>query len=122
VQGRAAVTRTLKQFRAAWLAYLLRAFSTGGHAHHGGAQWAPRKVATGPILGGQVGSLAQATSVELTGDTSLSAKNTSDIAAYHHFGTDDIDARPLVVLTRADIEQAKMMLKRNVEAALNRGI
>lgn len=118
MRGKQAVTRALTQFAAIWTGLMLRAFSANGHAFHGGQQWVPRKEPEGPVLGGAAGRIAQGTNTTVTG-TRLSLKNTSDLAGYHQHGTKDIPARPVVVLTRPDIEQIKKMLKRDVEAALN---
>lgn len=116
--GRQAVTATLLQFAVIWRDLMLRAYSFGGHAFHGGPVWPARKDPDGPFLGGPSGRIAQGTKTQLSG-TTLKLQNTSDLAGYHQNGTSDIPARPVVVLTRPDIEQVKKMLKRNVEAALN---
>lgn len=116
--GRQAVAATLLQFAVIWRDLMLRAYSFGGHAFHGGPTWPARKDPEGPPLGGPSGRIAQGTQTKVAGNK-LSLMNTSELAGYHQNGTQDIPARPVVVLTRPDIEQVKAMLKRNVEAALN---
>lgn len=99
-------TASLRRWGQQQVSILRRAFDAGGHSFHGGAQWRPRKDPEGPFLGGSAGRIALGTFVDFAG-TRLRLGNSSDLAAVHHYGTREIPARPLVVITAADLERLK---------------
>lgn len=107
---RSIVETGLRRWGASQVALLKRAFDAGGHSFHGGPSWAPREEATGPMLGGSGGSLAQALFVSFAG-TKLLLGNRSPIASYHHYGTKELPARPIVVVTKADVQRLKTDLQ-----------
>lgn len=100
----------LRQWGMAQVSLLRRAFDVGGHSFHGGPQWRPRESASGPFLGGSGGSIAQAMFVQFAG-VKLLLGNKSELAAYHHFGTKNLPARPIVVMTSADMQRLKQTMQ-----------
>lgn len=105
----------LRQWGAAQVGVLRRAFDQGGHAFHGGPQWRPRESASGPFLGGSGGSIAQAMFVQFAG-TKLLLGNRSPLAGYHHYGTKELPARPIVVLTQDDLMRLKQVMQQKARS------
>lgn len=123
-QALQAITRVLRVWGSRELQHQRRAFDLGGHAFHGGVQWRPLSASSlandvGPRTPLQdSGSLKRASFVRFAG-TSMILGNSHPLAAIHHYGTSTIPARPIVVVTRLDIQDLKEQLKREIERAIN---
>lgn len=86
------------------------AFGAGGHQLHGGASWAPRKrFYPWPILW-KTGSLKASLGYQLSG-LKVTFDNDSPYAVYHHFGTKNMDERPVIDVTNADVNSLVHRIK-----------
>ncbi|MCZ7608500.1 MAG: hypothetical protein M5U25_21145 [Planctomycetota bacterium] len=106
----------LQRWAGKQLARLRGAFLTGGHHTHGGERWVTLDPATGtrtPLV--LTGSLMEATFARVSGLV-VHIGNSSPIAIYHQNGTRSIPKRPIVVVTRSDLNELKQDLKKTLEA------
>lgn len=94
---------------------LRQAFAVGGHQNHGGERWTPLDPESGPGLPlTATGSLRASLFFRVSGVSLLLGSN-SKVAIYHQNGTKTIPKRPIVVITRQDLNELKTDLKRTLE-------
>ena len=110
------IPQILQRWSRKQLEKLRFAFSVGGHQLHGGDRWVPLSFESGIRLPLRVtGALERSIFVSVSG-VSVLIGSTSPIAIFHQNGTRSIPRRPVVELTRQDIESLKLDLKRTLES------
>lgn len=106
----------LQRWGSKQLNLLRQAFAVGGHHLHGGERWRALSPDTGlrsPLT--VTGSLRESLFVRVSG-VQLLLGSGSRIAIYHQNGTRTIPKRPIVVITRQDLNELKQDLKRTLES------
>jgi len=83
----------------------ISAFDFGGHQHHGGSPWAPRKTSAPWPLLFKTGSLKNSVSYMLS-RLKVTFIADSEIALFHQYGTRFLPARPVLFLSNQDIDKA----------------
>lgn len=92
----------LKQWSSKQHLNHLAAFGAGGHQHHGGSSWQPRKkFYPWPILW-KSGELRSSVGYQLS-HLKVTFFAESPYAVYHHFGTTNIPERPILNVTGSDV-------------------
>jgi len=111
----------LQRWAAKQATLIKGAFNAGGHHLHGGERWTPLKISTIEAKGGistplvSTGALRSSIFYRASG-TVVALGSSSPIAVYHQNGTRGIPKRPIVVITRQDVERLKQDLKRTLES------
>jgi phage gpG-like protein len=120
------IPRVLNRWGVRQAGRIRQAFVRGGHAHHGGSQWAPLAPST-------IRRKGHATILVLTGglansfyytpsDRSVVFGSTSNLAVIHQFSKrPQLPRREVIVATRRDIEEFKADLKFTLETGKESG-
>jgi len=109
------IPQILSRWGAKQKSRLKRAFAVGGHQAHGGKRWVPLSPSTGtrlPLV--KTGALMNSMFFKASGVSVVLGSN-STYAIYHQNGTKSIPKREVVVITKRDIAELSVELKKAVE-------